>query len=133
MALQQVEPASSKLQGKRTSDRNRRSPSYYGFDNSFSDSTTTAPTKRLRRAGGVENFQRPSASVVETVQNIAIQQTEETNNSPVIGEVSPLDPRVRPLIYQQTPTLEDDVRSLTVFEAENLEINERLLPNHKAS
>ena len=43
------------IQGKRTSDRNRRSPSYYGFD-SPSDSAITAPPKRPRRAGDVANF-----------------------------------------------------------------------------
>ena len=44
-ALQQVDPAPP--QGNRTSDRNRRSPSYYGFDSS-SESAITAPAKRPR-------------------------------------------------------------------------------------
>ena len=44
-ALQQMEPASLTVQGKRTSDRNRRSPSYYGFENSSSESAIEAPTK----------------------------------------------------------------------------------------
>ena len=74
--------AVSTSQGKLTSDNNRRSPSYYG-----SDSTITAPPKRPSRVGDVENFQPPPASVVENVQNIATQQLEETNISPVIGEV----------------------------------------------
>ena len=66
----------------------------------------------------------PPASVVETVQNMAIQQPEETNISPIIEEVLPPDPRVRPLIDQQTRTLEVDVRLMTVPEAENQETNE---------
>ena len=47
-ALQQVDPAPP--QGKRTSDRNRQSPSYYGFDLS-SDSTITAPPKFYAERG----------------------------------------------------------------------------------
>ena len=113
-ALQQVEPALSSMQGKRTSDRNHRSPSYYGFDTSSSDSAIAAPPKRPRRAGDVKNFQPTSTSVMETVQNIAVQQPEETNISPVIGEVSPPAPRVQSITDQGTPTL---VRSMTVLEA----------------
>ena len=108
-------------QGKRTSDRNRRSPSNYDFDNSSADLNITAPPKRSRRAGDAENFRPPSESVVQTVQNIATQRPEETNFSPIIGEVSIPDPRVRPLINQQTPALDYDVRSISVLEAENLE------------
>ena len=44
-ALQQVAPAVPTTQGKCASDRNRRSPSYYGFNYSSSDSTITAPLK----------------------------------------------------------------------------------------
>ena len=86
-ALKEVEPTSSTTQSKRTSDRNRRSPSYYGFDNSSSDSTIAAPPDSPRRAGNLENFQPPPASVVETVQNKAVQQPEEIDISPIIGEV----------------------------------------------
>ena len=71
-ALQQVAPAALS-QGKRTLERNRRSTSYYGFDNSSSYSTIAAPPKRPRRAVDVENFQPPPARVVETVQNIGVQ------------------------------------------------------------
>ena len=109
-ALQQVEPL-------------RRSPSYYGFDNSSSDAAIAASPKHPRRVGDTENFQPPPASVLETVQSIAIQQPDESDNSPVIGEVSPAAPRVQPLIDQETPTL---VRSMTenVLEAENQEMYE---------
>ena len=103
-ALQQVEPTSSTTQGKRTSDRNHRSPSNYCLDNSSSDSTIAAPPKRPRRAEDVENFQPPPASVVETVQNIAVQQPEEIHISPIIGDVSPPAAPVLPLIVQDTPT-----------------------------
>ena len=111
-ALQQVEPTSSTTQGKRTSDRNRRRPLYYGFDNSSSDLTNAAPPKRPCQAGDVENFQPARESVVETVQNIAVQQPEEINIPPNIAEVSPPALRVLPLIAQDTPTL---ARSMTVF------------------
>ena len=88
-AFQHVVPAASTSQGKRTFDRIRRSPSYYGFDNSSPYSTITVPPKRPRRAEDVKNSQLPPASVVETVQTIATQKPEQTNISPVIGEVSP--------------------------------------------
>ena len=108
-ALQQVDPEPP--QGKRTSDRNRRSPSFYGFVSS-SDSAITAPPERPRRAGDIENFQPPSASVVETVQHLALQQPEECNISPVIGVVSPPAQQVQSLIDQKTPTL---IRSMTAW------------------
>ena len=47
-ALQQVVPGAPLTKGKRTSDRNHRSPSYYGFDNSSSDSSIAVPPKRSR-------------------------------------------------------------------------------------
>ena len=79
------------------------------------------PPKRSRWAGEVENFQHPPAFVVKTVQTIAIQQPEEANISPIISEVSPPDLRVHFSIDQQSPTLDDDVRSKSVYEAENME------------
>ena len=66
----------------RPSERTRRSPSYYGFESPSPDSTIAAPPKRLRRAGDIENFQPPSSSNIETVQNIAEQQPTEFNVSP---------------------------------------------------
>ena len=107
--------ANPTIHAKRSSDRNRCSPSYGGFDNSLSDSTIAAPPKRPRRAGEVETFQPPPASVVETVQNIAEQQPDEIN---IIGAVSPPAPHAPSIVEQDTPTL---VRSMTVFEAENQE------------
>ena len=59
---------------QRLSDRNRRSPSYCGFNSPSPDSTIAAPPERPRRAGDVENYQPPPESIVETVQNTAEQQ-----------------------------------------------------------
>ena len=129
LALPMQSAMQSTMQGsKRTSDRNRGSPSYYGFDNSFSESTIAASPKRSRRAGDVEKVQPTPASVVETVHNIAVQQPEEINNSPIIGEVSPPAPRVQPIIDEDIPTL---VRLMTVLEAENQEISELLISQPK--
>ena len=52
---------------------------------------------------------------------MALQQPEECNISPVIGEFSPPAQKVQPLIDQDTPTL---VRSMTILEAENQELQE---------
>ena len=105
-------------QAKRSSDRNRRSHYDYGFENSSSNLTFAAPPKRPHWAVDVENFQPPPASVVETVQQIAEQQPEEADISPIIGQVSPLVPQVLSILEQETPTL---VQPMTVFEAENQE------------
>ena len=43
-------------QPPRSSDRTRRSPSYYGFESPSPDSTIAAPPKRPRRASDIENF-----------------------------------------------------------------------------
>ena len=72
-----------------SSDRTRRSPSYYGFESPSPDPTIAAPPKRPRRPVDIENFQPPSSSVVETVQNIAEQQPTAFNVSPRLGELSP--------------------------------------------
>ena len=108
-------------QPSRSSDRTRRSPSYYGFKTPPTDFTIAAPPKRSRRAGDIENFQPPSSSVVETEQNIAEQQPTEFNVSPRIGEVSLPTSRNLSLLEIDTPTL---VRSMIVYEAENPDANE---------
>ena len=102
-------------QQTRTSDRNRRSPSYYGFESSTPNSTILPPPKRPRRAGDVESFQPPPDSIVESVQQIAKNQPEKQNISPLIGHVSPPAPRHPPLLEIATPTL---VQSMTALEAE---------------
>ena len=101
-------------QDTRTSDRTRRSPSYYGFETSPPNSDILPPPKRPRRAGDVENYAPPD-TFVESVQQIAENQPEELNVSPCIGQVSPPAPRKTPLLYMDTPTL---VRSTTALEAE---------------
>ena len=115
LALQQVDSAPT--HGKRSSDRNIRSPSYYGFESS-SDSIITAPPKRPRKAGDVEKYQLPPELIVETFQHIADRQPDETNISPITGDVSPPAPQNPSLLDIDTPTL---VHSMTVFEAENQE------------
>ena len=57
-----------------------------------------------RRAGDAENVQPPNSSVVETVQSAAEQVPDKITISPVIGTVSPPDPRDRALADQRTPT-----------------------------
>ena len=108
-------------QPRRSSDSNRHSPSYYGFENLSPDSAITAPPKRPRRAVDVENYQLPPESIVETVQHIADQQPTVINISPRIGEVSPAAPRDPSPLDIDTPTL---VHSMTVFEAEGQDMDE---------
>ena len=108
-------------QQKRSSDRNRRTPSFYGFDSPTPDSTILPPPKRPRRAGVVENFQPPPESIVESVQQIAENQPEETNISPQIGEVSPPASRNSSLLEIDMPTL---VQSMTALEAEGHDSDE---------
>ena len=103
--------------GKRSSDRKRQSPSFYGFELS-SDSAIIAPPERTRRAGDVENYQSPPESIVETVQHIADQQPDETILSPIMGHVSPPNLQNPSLLDTDTPTL---VHSMMVFEAKNQE------------
>ena len=98
----------------RSSDRNRRSPSYYGFETSPPASDILPPPKRPRRAGDVENF-APPVTVVESVQQILETQPEEQNVSPQIGSVSPPAVRNVPLLETDTPTL---ARTMTALDAE---------------
>ena len=98
----------------RTSERTRRSPSYYGFETSPPVSDILPPPKRPRRAVDVEYFAPPD-TIIESVQQIAESQPEEQSVSPCIGQVSPPAPRNTPLHYMDTPTL---VRSMTALDAE---------------
>ena len=63
----------------------------------------------------MENFQPPPDSIVDSVQQIAENQPEEQNISPLIGQVSPPAPRNPPLLEIARPTL---VQSMTALEAE---------------
>ena len=75
-------------QPSRSSDRTRRSPSYYGFETPSPDPTIAAPPKRPRRADDIKNFQPPSSSVVETVQNIAEQPPTEENGPATLANLA---------------------------------------------
>ena len=101
-------------QNSRTSDRTRRSPSYYGVETSPPNSDILPPPKQPRRAGDVENYAPPD-TIVESVQQIVENQPEELNLSLCIGQVSPPAPRNTPLLYMDTPTL---VPSATALEVE---------------
>ena len=101
-------------QHTRTSDRTRRSPSYYGFESSPPNTDILPPPKQPRRAGDVENFAPPD-SIVESVQQIAENQPEDENISPRIGQVSPPASRNPPLPDIDTPTL---AQSMTALDTE---------------
>ena len=92
--LQQIPP--------RTTKRTRKSPKYYGYDNddSSGESTNSCPPnflqpRRKRRAGDVESIQ---PSVIQTIVDTASRVEPIANQfpSPIIGEISPTDPRIRP-------------------------------------
>ena len=93
-ALHQVLPRLTKT--------TRKSPKYYGFgkDDSSGESTNSclpnfAPPRRKRRTGDVESLK---PSVIQTIVDTAAQVEPMPNAfpSPIIGEVSPTDPRIRP-------------------------------------
>ena len=86
----------------RTTKRTRKSPKYYGYDkeDSSGDSTNScppnfAPPRRKRRVGDIESIQ---TSVVQTIVDTATRVEPILNDfpSPIIGQVSPTDPRIRP-------------------------------------
>ena len=91
----------------RSIKRARKSPKYFGFDNNDSsvestDSCTPNLTQpRKRQAGDIDCVQ---PSVVQTIENTAAQVEPIYNPypSPIIGEVSPTDPRIRQA--DQSPT-----------------------------
>ena len=65
-ALQQVALSTSNTTAdKRSSGRNWRSPTYYSFDDTSSDSLINAPPKRQRRANDTERFRPSNISVVQ--------------------------------------------------------------------
>ena len=93
-ALQQVPSRATK--------RTRKSPKYYGYDNedSSGESTNSCPPnflqpRRKRRAGDVAPVQ---PSVVQTIVDTATRVEPIPNPfpSPIIGEVSLTNPRIRP-------------------------------------
>ena len=85
-AVQEVPPTTSSApQNKRTSDKNCRSPSYYGFENSSPDLEITAPPKRRLRAVDFENLQPTNVLVVNIVQTNAEQIPDEDYIPPING------------------------------------------------
>ena len=93
-ALQQIPPLVTK--------RTRKSPKNYGYDkdNSSGESTYSCPPhflqpRRKRRAGDVESVQ---PSIVQTIVDTASRMEPIDNPfpSPIIGQVSPTDPRIQP-------------------------------------
>ena len=93
-ALQQAQPKATK--------RTRKSPKYYGYDkdDSSGESTNSCPPnfvqpRKKRRADDVESVQ---PSIVQTIVDTA-SRVEPIGNefpSPMIGQVSPTDPRIQP-------------------------------------
>ena len=86
----------------RATKRTRRSPKYYGYDKEDSSGESTnscppnfAPPRRKRRVGDIESIQ---PSVVQTIVDTATRVEPIANDfpSPIIGQVSPTDPRIRP-------------------------------------
>ena len=93
-ALQQVQSRATK--------RTRTSPKYYGYDkdDSSAESTNSCPPnfaqpRRKPRAGDVESVQ---PSIVQTIVDTAsrVEPIEIEFPSPIIGQVSPTDNRIRP-------------------------------------
>ena len=85
----------------RATKRTRKSAKYYGYDkdDSSGESTNSFPPnfvqpRRKRRAGDVESVQ---PSIVQKVVDTAsrVEPIENEFPSPITGQVSPKDPRIR--------------------------------------
>ena len=102
----------------RAAKRTRKSPKYYGYDKgeSSGDSTNScppnfAPPRRKRRVGDTESIQ---PSVVQTIVDTAsrVEPIENDFPSPIIGQVSPTDPRIRPADHSTSNELIIDEEDL---------------------
>ena len=102
---------------KRTK-RTRKSPKYYGYDKEDSSGEYTnscppnfAPPRRKRRVGDIESIQ---PSVVQTIVDTAsrVEPIENEFPSPIIGQVSPTDPRIRPADHSTSNELIIDENDL---------------------
>ena len=102
-ALQQFQPRATK--------GTRKSPKYYGYDkdDSSGESTNSCPQnfvqpQRKQRAGDVESVQ---PSIVQTILDTVsrVEPIENDFPSPVIGQVSPTDPRIRPVDHNSSNEL----------------------------
>ena len=86
----------------RAAKRTRKSPKYYGYEKEDSSGESTnscpptfAPPRRKRRVGDIKSIQ---PSVVQTIVDTAtrVEPIENDFQLPIIGQVSPTDPRIRP-------------------------------------
>ena len=109
-ALQQVQPRATK--------RTRKSPKYYDYDkdDSSGESTNSCPPnfvqpRRKRRAGDVESIE---PSIVQTIVDTAsrVEPIENESPSPIIRQVSPTDPRIRPADHNSSNELIIDEEEL---------------------
>ena len=98
----------------RATKRTRKSPKYYGYDkeDSSGDSTKSchpnfAPPRRKRRVGDIESIK---PSVVQTIVDTATRVEPIANDfpSPIIGQVSPTDHRIRPADHSTSNELTID-------------------------
>ena len=102
----------------RATKRTRKSPKYYGYykEDSSGESTNScppnfAPPRKKRRVGDIESIQ---PSVVQTVVDTAtrVEHIENDFPSPIIGQVSPTDPRIRPADHSTSNELIIDEEDL---------------------
>ena len=103
----------------RATKRTRKSPKYYGYgkEDSSGESTNScpppnfAPPRRKRRVGDIESIQ---PSVVQTIVDTAsrVEPIETDFPSPIIGQVSPTDPRIQPADHSTSNELIIDEEDL---------------------
>ena len=95
----------------RATKRTRKSPKYYGYDKEDSSGESTnscppnfAPPLKKRRVGDIESIQ---PSVVQTIVDTATRVEPIANDysSPIIGQVSPTDPRIGPVNHSTSNEL----------------------------
>ena len=98
----------------RTTKWTRKSPKYCGYDkeDSSGDSTNScppnfAPPRRKRCVGDIESIQ---PSVIQTIVDTAtrVEPIHNDFSSPIIGQVSPTDPRIRPADHSTSNELISD-------------------------
>ena len=102
----------------RATKRTRKSPKYYGCDKEDSSCESTnscppnfAPPRRKRRVGNIESIQ---PSVVQTIVDAAsrFEPIENDFPSPIIGQVSQTDPRIRQADHSTSNELINDEEDL---------------------
>ena len=102
----------------RATKRTRKSPKYYGYNKEDSSGESTnscppnfAPPPRKRHVGDFESIQ---PSVVQTIVDTAsrVEPIENDFPSPIIGQVSPTDARIRPADHSTSNELIIDEEGL---------------------